>query len=140
MTCKVVACPCMTLFGKYVHYLDHFAKFHKRNINVYRCSGCRKVFNCGKNARRHVREEKVKGSTVLIETRPNGRYIDPVGVKVPRPPSKAEAHDQTSYSAKECRRMDERYKRFTYRCYKEREFQDKCDMMRQMMEFDKYHL
>lgn len=140
MTCKVQSCPCFEHFYKFGSYVDHYNKFHSPSKTVYRCSLCKRVFGNKQNAKRHLKDHTKRVATLTKESRSNPQFRDPEGIKIPRPPTEEDRHYMSSSSeavVRNFRRMEQFFKRQTYKAYMERKAEETERVRRQMWEFDK---
>ena len=86
MTCPVRSCPDIQLFTCYGEYLKHYSERHRPFVHRFGCNTCERRFRVKKNKRAHKFCGGQKATFFLYHVS-NINFIDPMGVRVPRPPS-----------------------------------------------------
>ena len=86
MTCPVRSCPDFQLFTGYAEYLKHYSERDRPFIHRFGCNSCERRFRTKKNKRAHKFYDRQKATFFLYHVS-NVHFIDPMGVRVPRPPS-----------------------------------------------------
>ena len=86
MTCPVRSCPDIQLFTCDGEYLKHYSVRHRSFILRFGCNTCEQRLKAKKNKRAHKFCGGQKATFFLYHVS-NVNFIDPMGVRVPRPPS-----------------------------------------------------
>ncbi|MEW8545936.1 MAG: hypothetical protein AB2693_20635 [Candidatus Thiodiazotropha sp.] len=100
MTCPVRSCPDVELFVCYGEYLRHYSERHRPFVHRFGCNSCERRFRAKKNKRAHKFCGGRKASFFLYHVA-NVNYIDPQGVRVPRPPSSSTQQSSIDTSSQE---------------------------------------